>query len=207
MECHVQVTTAEPIPLLLRARATGKGADTLRTQKAGDLLMVSGTVFLEGEQSIIQADTICPATNEQFFNEVVAVGRFGKEATSSSTGKSIRRSVAIDKLIRSNTGEWTKEADWINIRAYKNPDGEKDGSLCNRLEASPNGSLIQISGALEARKNKDGNPYIEIKARRFKVHRRGGQGNGAKPEQAKDLAVGGYEEEDFRQDEDMPTDW
>lgn len=206
MECHVQVTTSEPIPLLLRARATGKGADTLRTQKAGDLLLVSGTVFLEGDQSVIQADTICTATAEQFFNEVVAVGRFGKDATASTTGKSIRRSVAVDKLIRVK-GEWTKEADWIPIRAYKNPDSEKDGSLCNRLENSPNGSLIQVGGCLEARKNKDGNPYIEIKARRFKVHRRGGGGGGAKPEQAKDLAVGGYEEEDFRQDDDMPSDW
>ena len=67
--------------------------------------------------------------------------------------------------------------------------------------------MIQISGALEARKNKDSNPYIEDQARRFKVHRRGGQGSRAEPEQAKDLAVGGYEEEDFRQDDDMPTDW
>ena len=73
-----------------------------------------------------------------------------------STGKSIRRSVAIDKYSLQH-GRWMRSC-WI-ASAYKNPDGEKDGS------SGPNGSL-QISGALEARKNKDGNP--EIKARRFR---------------------------------------
>jgi single-stranded DNA-binding protein len=208
MECHVQVTTAEPISLLLRSRATGKGADLLRQQKAGDFLLVSGTIFYEKDQPILQAGAICPSNDQQAFNDVIAVGRFGRNGAVSTSGKSIRRSLAIDKLVRNASGAWEKETDWIPIRAYKNPNADdKSGSLINRLESAPSGSLIEISGCLETRNNKDGQPYIEIKARRLKNHKRGGGGDGAKPDPTKGLLVGGYEDEDFQQDDDMPSNW
>lgn len=211
MEAHAQVLSkTEPIPVLLRARAMGKGGDLLKQQQAGNILLVSGVLHFEDDQAVITAMVMCPANDQQSLNEVIMVGNFGKEGKISESGKSVRRSIAVDKLKRKPDGSWDRDVDWVPIRAYRGKE-DTESSLMSRMQRATTGALVQVNGMLTARKNKDEQLYVEVQARKFKNHRnRGGNGTngtGPKKDAAEGLQVSGYEEEAFHQDDDVPTDW
>ena len=209
LSLDVQIPLKEPIPLQLRSRITGSSAELLRKQQPSSRLFITGVITLEKVEkqdlAVVDVSVVAIAPPEMFLNEVIVVGNFGKAATVSDSGKSVRRSMAIDKLVRNN-GKTEKATDWFTVRAYKGKE-EKETSLMNRLEQAPNGSTIEITGVLTPRSNQEKtNTWVEVHARSLKVHKRNNGKPTPVPVEAA-ASVGGYDDEDFHQNDDVPMDW
>jgi hypothetical protein len=77
----------------------------------------------------------------------------------------------------------------------------------DKLLSSPKGSLVAITGSIEQRTNRDGEPYAELKGRNIRVYERG-KGDGAAPNMAAGTKAVGYEHKDFESSLDsMPGNW
>lgn len=206
MECMAQIPGSEPVDLVLRAKAGTKGADLLKQTNPNDHLLVSGTITLEDTGTVLMASVLCVATEAQHFNEIILVGNLSKEGTASDTGKSLRRSMAVDKPKRKPDGSWETETDWFMIRALQGKNVSNGTvTMMDRLANAAKGSMVQINGTLVQRLNKDKKAYVEVQARKLKVHKRGG--GGARPDPAEGKKVAGYEPEAFHEDDDMPANW
>lgn len=191
----------DPVSVRLRARPGSKQGDLLQQKIAGDQLIVSGQLHMEDSMPVLTPGVICKGTDDQYFNEITLVGNLAKPGRQAD--KSCSRSLGESRPIRQNDG-WQEQTDWWIVRGYGNNDGSS--SLKDRLNNAPKGSLVQIAGTLSQRKNKEGNPYVEVKARRIRVHKRGGGGSAPNPAEGK--AVVGYDAEDFTgQHDDMPDNW
>ncbi len=186
-----------PIPLMLLARAKSQVASALISKNAGDLLIVSGDLALDGAGNtpVITARVLCNATADQYPNEIVLVGRLaGDSAKVAESGKSASRSLAVNRY--SNQEETT---DWWKLRGY--------GYLLDRLVQSAKGALVEATGALELRTNKDGAPYVELKLRTLRTHGKS-KATGAAPNPAAGTSAAGYDHDSFSSSaEDMPLTW
>lgn len=206
MECMAQIPGSDPVDLVLRTKAGTKGADLLKQTKANDHILVSGALTLEGDNTILMASVLCAATESQHFNEIILVGNLSKEGTASDSGKSLRRSMAVDKAKRNPDGQWETVTDWFMIRALQ---GKQNGNgtvtMMDRLANAATGSMVQVNGMLTQRLNRDKKPYIEVQVRKLKVHKRGN--GGSRPDPGEGKKVAGYEPEAFHQDDDMPANW
>lgn len=179
-----------PVNLTLRAFAGSAAAKTLEGQPAEGHLIASGNIQLDedGNLPIIEALTICPATDEQYLNEVVIVGRVGSEPKPADSGKSVRRSVAANRYSRPKTEDEkpVEHTDWYGVRAY--------GFNKDKLEKIEIGSLVEITGSLAGMTNAKGEPYCEVKARTVKTHKSKGSGS---YNPAAGTKAAGYAHEDF----------
>lgn len=189
-----------PVKVELSVPATASAVKALREIKVGERLIASGPVQLinKGAQPQITALVVCPATEEQYLNEVIVVGRVGGEPKTTESGKSSKRSVAVNRYRRKPDSEEVEElTDWHGIRAF--------GFNKEKLERIKTGSLVMISGALSQMTNAKGEPYCEIKARTITVHK-GGKGKG--PDLGDGSKAAGYDADAFMGDPgDIASDW
>jgi hypothetical protein len=192
LEAYATTTSSEPVSLLVRVRVGSNPAKVFATKTKGDRLIVTGDLVLsdDGNEAILYARVTCNATEEQFLNEVLVVGRLSSTAKVTESAKSCSRSVAVNRRVNGND-----LTDWYRVRGY--------GYSMEKLKEMPKGALVSVSGTLEQRTNRQGDPYLEIKARNLRVH--------SKPKSGPDLAAGttatGYSHADFTGESDMPHDW
>ena len=188
----------DPVNLTVRVRAGSKQAELLSTKTAGDLLILSGLLFLEESHPVVTPAVICTATDQQYLNEVVLVGNLSKPGR--QTDQTTLRSLGQSRPIRKGD-EWEEHTDWFLIRGYSNKNG--GSSIKDRLNDAPKGSLVEVAGTLSQRTSKSHESYVEVKARKFRVHKKGGGGNAPNPAAGKQVV--GYEADAFTGDDDMPN--
>lgn len=202
LQAHATVRGSEPVNILLRAHANSVAAKALAEKAAGDHLVASGELALDqpdGDLPIITAAVLCNAVDDQYLNEVVIVGRIGSDAKEAESGKSTRRSVAVNRYLRNDDPTATEPVeitDWFPIRAY--------GFVKDRLESIDKGALVEVNGCFVQMTSATGSPYCEVKARYLRVHR--GSKGAANP--AAGTSAAGYDHESFQgQPDEMPTNW
>jgi len=195
LEAAAQTVHAEPASLAVRTIVGSNVANALLTKTEKQLLITSGDLILSEEQTpVLYARMICDAHPDQFINEVTLVGRVAGEARVAESGKSASRSLAVNRFV-----DGKELTDWYKIRGF--------GYWKDRLEAVPKGTLCSVSGFLDQRTNKEGNPYTEIKARALRVHSRP-KGGSAASNPAQGTTAAGYAAEDFSGEaESMPFNW
>lgn len=183
-----QLQGRESLPVALHAPAGSAAAEALQGKTSGDLLIASGDVTLADEGSIplITASVVCGAHADQYLNEVCIVGRIGSDSRTAESGKSTKRSIAVNRYRRDPaTGEVLEETDWYGIRAF--------GFLKEKLERFDKGALIEVAGVFAPMTNAAGNTYCEVRARSIRAHK-GGKG-GANP--AAGTTAAGYDQSAF----------
>ena len=197
-ECHANTTALEPVNLLLRFRNGSNVAKVFATKQNGARLIISGDLTLEelldkGNYPVVTGHMLCDAHEDQFVNEVVLVGRLSKESKVTDTQKSASRSIAVNRYIGRD-----EHTDWFRLRGY--------GFSKDKLVGAPKGSLVSAHGCLEQRKNREGNPYLEVKCRSVRIHNKA---RGGSPNPAAGTSAAGYDQEAFEQpsDNDMPFTW
>lgn len=184
----------------LWAPASASALKQLQEAQPGDRLIVSGPLSLTdtGNLPRITALVVCPATAEQYLSEAVLVGRIGSDTKLAESGKSAKRSVAVNRYRRNpETDETVEETDWYPVRAF--------GFNMQKLEGLAKGALIQVAGTLAQMTSAKGEAYPELKARSITVHkgRKGGQNDPSKGSKAT-----GYDAEAFMGDPaDISLDW
>ena len=188
----------DPVNLVVRVKAGSRQAELLQTKTAGDLLILSGLLFLEDSQPVITPQVICPATDQQYLNEVVLVGNLAKPGR--ETEQTVLRSLGQSRPVMKN-GTWEELTDWFLIRGYASKNGGT--SIKDRLNDAAKGSLVEVTGTLSQRTSKSNETYVEVKARKFRVHKRGGNGQSPNPAAGKNVV--GYEADAFTSDDDMPA--
>lgn len=194
-ECYANTTAPEPVNLLLRFRNGSKVAQVFATKQPGARLIIAGDLIIEGENNntVLCGHMLCDAHEDQFVNEVVVIGRLSKESKVTETQKSASRSLAVNRYIGRD-----EHTDWFRLRGY--------GYSKDKLVNAPKGSLVSANGCLEQRKNRDGNPYLEVKCRNVRVHNRAKGAQGPNP--AAGTSAVGYDQEDFESpSNDMPFNW
>lgn len=186
-----------PIRVDVRSYKDGPAAGLLTQKAAGDRILVSGDVLLLGDSSqpVITAFVCCPATDDQYLNEVTLVGRIGSEPK--PAGKSTRRSVALNRYLPNpEGGDPIEQTDWYGCRAY--------GATQERFSRADIGSLVEVSGSFAQMTSSTNQPYCEVKVRSFRVHK-GRTGGG---DQASGTAAVGYDQAAFEVDHDLhSSDW
>lgn len=195
LEVCAATNGSDHIPVLLRCGVNSNAAQGLKDKKAGDHLIVAGDLFLEDNQAVLYIRTHCDTDEKAYVNEVTVVGRLVKEARVAESNKSASRSLAVNRFVK---GE--EVTDWFNIRGY--------GVLMERLIKAAKGTLVMVSGSLDQRTNRDGQPYLELKGRNIRVFERGKGGGGANTNMAAGTNAVGYDHASFLGDaSDMPNDW
>jgi single-stranded DNA-binding protein len=180
--------------------ASASALKQLQETKPGDRLIASGPLSLieDGNLPRITALVVCPASPDQYLSEAVIVGRIGSDAKVAESGKSAKRSVAVNRYRRNpETDETIEETDWFAVRAF--------GFNMQKLERLAKGSLVQVAGTLSQMTSSKGEAYPELKARSITTHkgRKGGQGDPSKGTKAS-----GYDSEAFMGDAaDISLDW
>lgn len=200
LEAIAQVRGREPVQVIVRAYANSQGAKAFLTYKAEQAIVVSGEIELEqpdGNTPVLVTAVVAPATPEQYLNEIVIVGRIGSDPKEADSGKSSKRTVAVNRYYSESGAEKpTEVTDWWGIRAF--------GYTKDRLESAGKGSLVEISGSLSQMTNAKGDPYCEIKARHVRVH----SNKGGNRDLASGTTTAGYDQESFEgRPENCPVNW
>lgn len=199
VQASAQIAGPEPVNVLLRAHDGSVAAKALSERDAGNRLIVSGELGLQqpdGDLPIITTAVLCDAAEGQYLNEVVIVGRVGNDAKEAASGKSTRRSLAVNRYSRAGDDDPVEITDWYLCRAF--------GFIKKRLEAVDKGSLVEVAGFLSQMTSQEGGLYCEVKLRYLRLHRASkGGGNVA----AGTNAVG-YDSESLQgQPDACPSDW
>jgi len=183
-----------PVPVVLQVRAGSAAGDLLSGSTAGQAFIASGAIGLDetGDHAVIRAQSLVPATPDQFLNEVVLVGRLTREPTASESGKSARSTLAVSRYVQRE-----EVTDWWPIRAF--------GYSKDKLVETPKGSLVAVHGILDVRTNKDNKLYHELKVRTIRTFKRGGANGSGGHNPASGSTAAGYDHESF--DSPMPFDW
>jgi single-stranded DNA-binding protein len=194
LEVFAQTNGKDQVSVLLRCGATSSAADGLKAKQPGNYLIISGDLTLENNQPVVFLRSFCEVPADVYINEVTVVGRLVGEAKVADSNKSARRSIAVSRW---SNGEET--TDWFTVRGY--------GYQMDKLLSAPKGSLVAITGSIEQRTNRDGQPYAELKGRNIRVYERG-RGDATAPNMAAGTKAYGYEHKDFDSPlESMPGDW
>jgi single-stranded DNA-binding protein len=193
LEAFASTVNPDPLSVLLRCPAGSNAAKAFAAKAPGDRLIASGDLILDeaGNLPILYPRVLCDASAEQYLNEVTLVGRIAGEARTTESAKSCSRSLAVNRYVASE-----ELTDWYKVRGF--------GYAKDKLEAAPKGALVAISGALEQRTNRDGQPYCEIKCRSLRIH---GRPKGATHNPAAGTSATGYSHEDFSGPDEMPFNW
>lgn len=178
-----------PVDLTVRVSAGAKLSELFVKNQPGEVLLISGDLELDDEGSIpvIDAKVIGKASEDQYLNEAVIIGRIASDCRyPKDSDKSVKRSVAVNRYTRApDEVEPVEHTDWHGVRAY--------GFTKNKLEGIAKGSLVEVTGCIEQLTNAEGKGFCEIKARSVKVHK---TGRGT-PNPAADSTTAGYEAEAF----------
>jgi hypothetical protein len=199
LNAFAQTPSEDPIDIQLRVRTNSPTADPFSKCKAGDRLLITGEMILEEKTNlpIIFAKTLCPASQDQYINDVVIVGNLGKEGKVSGKGTSIRRALVVDRYVKPSPNTEVKQiADWYQLRGFQ-------PWMMPKLEKIPKGSLCEITGMLWPMKTSEGLPYVEVRCRTIRVHKR----SGSRQDPAKQTSASGYSTEDFSQPPDASADF
>lgn len=196
LSAPVQTVHSDPANLVIRAIAGSNVATAFATKAQGQALIVSGDLILDEDSGpVLYARMICDAHPDQYLNEVMIVGRIAGEVRVAESGKSCSRSIAVNRF-----ADGKEITDWFKVRGF--------GHWKDRLETAPKGALVSVSGFLDQRTNRDGNPYCELKCRALRVHSKPKGGGGVNPAQG--TTAVGYAAEDFSGEgeaENMPFNW
>lgn len=195
LESTAQTVHSDPASLVVRVIAGSNVASAFAAKKTDQLLIVSGDLILDENQSpILYARVICDAHDDQFLNEVMIVGRIAGEAKITESGKSASRSLAVNRYV-----EGKEVTDWFKVRGF--------GYWRDRLENAPKGALVSVAGFLDQRSNREGGTYCEVKCRALRLHSKAKGAAAANPAQGTTAA--GYATEDFSGEsaESMPFNW
>lgn len=189
----------QPVSLLLRAYPASTAAKALTTKAAGELLLVSGEVQLNGDSTepVLDATVVCNATDTQYLNEVCIVGRIASDYRQTESGKSGKRTVAVNRYRKNPETEEPEElTDWYGVRGF--------GFNREKLEKIAKGSLVEVSGCFEQLVNAKKEPYCEIKARTIRVHK----GRSGSRNAAAGTTAAGYDQDSFNgSPDDISDDW
>lgn len=193
LEAFAATLGREPATVLLQCHAGTNAATALAAKQANQLLIVSGDLTLaeSGNTPQLYTRVICDAHPDQYLNEVSIVGRLAGDAKVTESAKSCSRTVAVNRY---SGGE--EQTDWFKVRAY--------GYAKDKLAEAPKGALVSVSGILDQRTNREGQPYPEIKIRLLKVH--GKPKGGSTSQDPSEGKAAGYSNEDFTSPE-MPWNW
>jgi single-stranded DNA-binding protein len=197
LELSGVVAGASPVAVKVRCSTTGSVSTALSGATIGAPALVSGEISLdpEGSTPIIMTNTYCPASVEQYLNSVLLCGHIGGEPRFAESGKSVRRSIALNRYHRpAEGGDFIEQTDWFHIRAF--------GFLKDKLSNFPTGGLLEVSGSFEQMTSSSGDHYAEIKCRSLRLHK----GKRAAANPAKGTAAVGYEQSDFEgSPDDIPA--
>lgn len=187
----------QPVELTLLAYPDSPAAKALQGHTPGDILIASGEVVLDEDNNapIITAAVICDGHQDQYLNEVVVVGNVGSEARIAESGKSAKRSIAVNRyLVDPATEERTEKTDWYGVRCF--------GFNKEKLERISTGSLVLVAGSFNQLTNADGGQFCEIKARNVRVLKNRQLDPGA------GTTAAGYDQSTFNGNpDDINTDW
>lgn len=186
----------QPINVVVRSNTKAAVAAALKQCSPGDLIICSGDVVLDQDNNvpIITTHVLCKAHTDQYLNEVTIVGNVGGEPKTTESGKSTKRSVALNRPFRNpGTGEMEERTHWFQVRGY----GTTSAKLCD----IDKGSLVEVTGSFEQMTNRGGESYCELKIRRLKVVRKSRKSSPA----AGTTAVG-YDQDAFSGAGDLDQD-
>lgn len=193
------IPVEQPVKVRVLVQADSASAGVVGGMAVGDRAIVSGPLRLEDDGSlpVITALVACPATKEQFLNEVLFVGRIGSEPRDAESGKSTKRSIAVNRYRRNPESDEVEEiTDWFGTRAF--------GYTKDKLAGIKTGSLVEVTGILNQLTNASGAPYCEVKARSIHVHK----GRKGSSDLAKGTQAAGYSAADFEgSPDDIKDDW
>lgn len=203
VQAHASIKTSTPesLPVIVRAWISNKGTGPgpqLRTKKKDSLVLITGEASI-GEKDtdadgylILAINTICDATNDQFINDFTAIGYLGKDPKIAE--KSTSNSLGVSRWPGGK-----KTTSWFQIRGFGfNSDKLKDPDGC------PKGTLVEINGMVDARKNKEGKLYPEIKLRSLISQKKKRGDSMADP--SKDSSAAGYDHSQFTGEQDQVND-
>ena len=189
--CETLTNDDQKIKLRVVARPGSATANSLLGQAAGNLVILTGDITLDGDGNlpVLNLRSLCKGYGDQFLNEVSVTGRLSgslKEAEKSDSS-----SLAVNRM---ENGE--EKTDWFRIRCF--------GANRERLLEAPKGALATASGILEMRTSREGDPFVEVKVRVLRLH--------AKPrghDAAEGREAAGYSSADFDGSDapPMPSDW
>lgn len=200
LSAAASIQGSQPVKVSIRARATSSAAKALQAKATGDLLIASGDISLAPDNGVpvITATVVCDAHTDQYLNEVVIVGRIGSDSRLAESGKSVKRSVAVNRYLKaSDSDEPVEITDWYGVRAF--------GFTKQKLEAAGKGALVQVTGVFDQLTNAKQEAFCEIKARSIRVHK-GRKAGGNDP--ASGTTAAGYDQESFLGDaDDIAANW
>jgi len=192
VEVYASTPSESPVNFLLRARSGTAMASSLLQKQKDQFLLITGDLILEEkENTVLVIRTMNDAFDGQFINEANITGRVCKDARAAEKSSCV--SVAVNRYGKVD-GQSKEFTDYFQVRGY--------GKLKDRFDKLSKGSLVELSGMVETRKNKDGNEYIELKTRFLQVHKKSAGGGGGPNPAPKSNAVG-MDDSDFLGD-DMP---
>ena len=193
IEAYASTPSETPVNFLVRARAGSAVASSLLQKQKDQFLLITGDLILEEkENTVLVIRTMNDAFDGQFINEANITGRVSKDARAAEKSSCV--SVAVNRYGKVD-GESKEFTDYFQVRGY--------GKLKDRFDKLSKGSLVELSGMVETRKNKEGNEYIELKTRFLQVHKKSAGGGGGPNPAPKSNAVG-MDDSDFQGDDDMP---
>lgn len=184
----------EPVLVTVRAYADSKAAEFLSKGVPGGRILVAGEVALseEPQQPIITAFACCTAHPDQYLNEVSLVGRLGSEPRVSE--KSVKRSIAANRYYANpDGGDPIEETDWYGCRTF--------GNSQERFSKAEVGSLMEVAGSFSQMKNGQGEPFVEVKVRSFRVHKGRSSSN-----PAAGTAAVGYDQASYENNNDLQAE-
>ena len=191
IEAYASTPSETPVNFLIRARAGSAVASSLLQKQKDQFVLITGDLILEEkEPAVLVIRTLNDAFQGQFINEANITGNVSKTARAAEKSSCI--SVAVNRYVKAE-GDSKPPSDFFQVRGF--------GRLKDRFDKLTLGSLVELSGMVETRKNKDGNEYIELKTRFLQVHKKSSGGGGGNPA-PKSNAVG-MDDSDFLGD-DMP---
>lgn len=200
IEAFASITSErDPVNVLLRITHGTKAATALSSKPVGQRLIVTGELNLAEEKyqaPIVKPHSFCDATEAQYVNEVVVIGRLSDKSYVSQSGKSVSRSLAVNRYVTKDD----QVTDWFNLRGFKYA---KD-----RLEACGKGALCSVHGSLY-QDSSDKGLYTGINVRRMTVHANSKVGKGS-PNPAEGTSAVGYDPQDFGNQQDaspLSSDW
>jgi single-stranded DNA-binding protein len=200
---QAQVPSDTPVIVELRAKPGGKLATALAAFPIGARILIAGFLTAQdlgegGQQPVVQVCMVCPASAEQFCNEVTAVGRVGGDARVAE--KSAKIPLALNRYRRNPhdpEGDPEEITDWIGVRGF--------GFIKGKIEKLSKGTLLEVAGSLSQMKNAKGEGYFELRARSIRSHGKG-KGRGAAVAPASTSAVG-YGASDFDEQDGVGGGW
>lgn len=189
----------DPVSVLLRVPCGTKIGSAFSSKEVGHRLIITGELHLASEKyqaPVVKPHSFCDATDSQYVNEVVVIGRLSEKSYVSQSGKSVSRSLAVNRYVSKDN----QVTDWFNLRGFSYA---KD-----RLEAASKGALCSIHGSLY-QDSSDKGLYTGVNVRRMTCHQNSKVGKGGS-NPAEGTSAVGYAPSDFNvpQDESpLSSDW